>query len=143
MNEGDLSKLAFHLLGRGDPAGVPEPQLPIEAPPKGPDLPTGCCQHAEVPGGSHCPHHLPLNPCIQYTSYTTSQDLVVVMSMLTNDDCEQPMTVTSTTCASAGCVRVRASVIVSASVSVKCECKCECRCKSKCECRCKSVGVRV
>jgi hypothetical protein len=52
MNEGDLSKLAFHLLGRGDPAGVPEPQLPIEAPPKGPDLPTGCCQHAEVPGGS-------------------------------------------------------------------------------------------
>ena len=65
--EADLSKLAFHLLGRGDPAGVPEPQLPIEAAPKGPDLSTGCGQHAEVPGGSHCPHHLPLNPCIQYT----------------------------------------------------------------------------
>lgn len=60
----DLGELAFHLLGRGDPAGVPEPQLPIEAAPKGPDLPTGCSQHAEVSRGSYCPNYLPFYPCM-------------------------------------------------------------------------------
>lgn len=101
---------------------MPEAQLPIETTPKGPDLPTGCCQHAEVSGGSHRPHHLAFNTFIQYTSYFTSlSELVIVMSMLTNDGDEQPIMVrltisrllTISTCASAGCVSVSVGVRVS------------------------------